>query len=343
MTGPVPGLPHARESWNTVDAMDEPKERIVFCDAERIPVHLISGFLGSGKTTLLRRLLDYCLSQGLKPAVMMNEYGEVNIDGELLRGQGYTIREMTNGCICCTIGGTLGLALQDVAALKPDVIFIEATGLADPVELMDQVTKEEVLPLVRLASLVAVLDPINFSRLAEEVHSGIRQQTELADVVLINKRDLADESVLAELEEQIRQLNPRTEIIRTERGAMEYARLLCRKGEIAQSSATPRQAPVHDHFHTMTCLCEAPLIRERFEQMMRALPDTVWRAKGFVRFTDSDEQWMFQFVTGEFDMEWLDLLPEPPEHVVFIGKGFDRDALHHALLECAATRPGDAP
>ena len=80
--------------------MDEHKERLVFTDAERIPVHLISGFLGSGKTTLLQGLLEHCLATGLKPAIMMNEYGEVNIDGELLRGQGYSIREMTNGCIC---------------------------------------------------------------------------------------------------------------------------------------------------------------------------------------------------------------------------------------------------
>ena len=138
--------------------MTETKERLLFSDAERIPTHLISGFLGSGKTTLLQRLLDHCLARGLKPAVMINEYGEVNIDGELLRGQGYTVREMTNGCICCTIGGTLGLALREVAALKPDVIFIEATGLADPVELIDQATKEDVLPLVRLASLVAIPD-----------------------------------------------------------------------------------------------------------------------------------------------------------------------------------------
>ena len=320
--------------------MDEPKERLTFSDVERIPVHLISGFLGSGKTTLLRRLLDYCLVQGLKPAVMMNEYGEVSIDGELLRGQGYSIREMTNGCICCTIGSTLGLALQDVAGLKPDVIFIEATGLADPVELIDQATKEEVLPLVQLASLIAVLDPVNFNRLAEEVHSGIRQQTMLADVVLLNKRDLADEQILARLEDRIRKLNPRTEIIRTERAETDYARLLDRAGEISQpsasqASASQRQTPVHDHFHTLTYLCEAPLVRERFEQMMRSLPDTVWRAKGFVRLTDSDEQWMFQYVAGEFDMEWLDLLPEPPEHVVFIGKGFDRTALRQALGECA--------
>ena len=316
--------------------MTETKERLLFSDAERIPTHLISGFLGSGKTTLLQRLLDHCLARGLKPAVMINEYGEVNIDGELLRGRGYTVREMTNGCICCTIGGTLGLALREVAALKPDVIFIEATGLADPVELIDQATKEDVLPLVRLASLVAVLDPVNFARLAEEVHSGIRQQTELADFVLINKRDRADARTLEALVTQVRNLNPRAEVVLTERGDMEYDRLLGKAGEVTRPAARHHQAPVHDHFHTFTFLCQAPLVRERFEHLMRTLPPTVWRAKGFVRFTDSDEQWMFQSVAGDFAMEWIDLLPEPPEHVVFIGKGFDRAGLRDAFLACAA-------
>ena len=316
--------------------MTKTKERLLFSDAERIPTHLISGFLGSGKTTLLQRLLDHCLARGLKPAVMINEYGEVNIDGELLRGQGYTVREMTNGCICCTIGGTLGLALREVAALKPDVIFIEATGLADPVELIDQATKEDVLPLVRLASLVSVLDPVNFARLAKEVHSGIRQQTELADFVLINKRDRADAHTLEALVTQVRNLNPRAEIVLTERGDMEYDRLLGKAGEVTRPAARHHQAPVHDHFHTFTFLCQAPLVRERFERLMRTLPPTVWRAKGFVRFTDSDEQWMFQSVAGDFAMEWIDLLPEPPEHVVFIGKGFDRAGLRDALIACAA-------
>ena len=319
--------------------MAEAKERLVFTDAARIPVHLISGFLGSGKTTLLHGLLNHCLASGRKPAVMLNEYGEVNIDGELLRGQGFSIREMTNGCICCTIGGTLGLALQEVAALEPDVILIEATGLADPVELIDQTTKEEVLPVVRLASLIAVLDPVNFDRLAEDLHSGIRQQTELADTVLLNKCDMADAPRLARLEAEVRSLNPRAAIVRTRYAGMDYARLLDRAGNLdrhrAEDRATPR-AGVHDHFHTLTHLCGAPLVRARFETFMRGLPDTVWRAKGFVRFTDSDEQWMFQFVAGQLDMEWLDLLPEPPEHVVFIGKGFDRDALRSMLQDCAA-------
>lgn len=317
--------------------MTEIKERLVFVDAERIPVHLISGFLGSGKTTLLQQLLSYCIANGIKPAVMMNEYGEINIDGELLRGQGYSVREMTNGCICCTIGATLGLAIQDVLAFKPEVIFIEATGLADPIELVDQITKEDVLPFVRLASLIAVLDPINFTRLAEEMHSGIRQQTALADVVLINKRDLADEQTLQALTAKVRALNPRGEILWTKRGRMDYNRLLQTPGEVTRVPTRTPAAPIHDHFHTLTILCEQPFVRERFEQVMRTLPPTVWRAKGFVRFTDSDEQWMFQYVLGDFALEWIDLLPEPPEHVVLIGKGFSRDALSAALL--AATMP----
>jgi len=319
--------------------MIEVKERLVFADARRIPVHLISGFLGSGKTTLLQRLLDYCLATGRKPAVMMNEYGEINIDGELLRGQGYSVREMTNGCICCTIGGTLGLAIQDVVTFKPDVIFIEATGLADPVELIDQITREEVLPFIRLASLIAVLDPINFTRLAEEVHSGIRQQTELADFVLINKRDLANEQTLHALATEVRMLNPRTEIILTERGQMDYERVFQKSGEVSRPHSREPQAVVHDHFHTLTVLCEQPFIREQFEHFIRTLPPTVWRAKGFVRFTDSAEQWMFQYVLGDFAIEWIDLLPEPPEHVVFIGKGFSREALSAALIAATNSRP----
>jgi G3E family GTPase len=318
--------------------MTDSKERLIFSDADRIPVHLISGFLGSGKTTLLQQLLNYCIANGIKPAVMMNEYGEINIDGELLRGQGYSVREMTNGCICCTIGGTLGLAIQDVLTFKPEVIFIEATGLADPVELVDQITKEDVLPFVRLASIIAVVDPINFARLAEEVHSGIRQQTELADVVLINKRDVADEQTLQALAAEVRTLNPRSEILLTERGQMNYARLLQVPRGSTRPLPRPPSAPIHDHFHTLTILCEQPFVREQFEHVMRTLPPTVWRAKGFVRFADSDEQWMFQYVLGDFALEWLDLLPEPPEHVVFIGKGFSREALAEALRAATAPR-----
>src|SRR5206468_9387818 len=134
----------------------------------------------------------------------------------------------------------------------------EATGLADPLELIDQVTKEDVLPFVRLASLIAVLDPVNFAHLAEELHSGIRQQTELADFILLNKRDLADEHALQDLIARVRELNPRAQVFLTEHGVMDYDFVLDREGEISRPTARPRQAQVHDHFHTLTVLCPVP-------------------------------------------------------------------------------------
>jgi len=157
----------------------------------------------------------------------------------------------------------------------------------------------------------------------------------LADFVLINKRDLADEHTLKGVIAQVQNVNPRARVLLTEYGIMDYNLVLDREGESTRPAAQHHQAPVHDHFHTLTVLCEAPLVRERFEHLIRSLPPTVWRAKGFVRFTNSDEQWMFQFIAGDFAIEWIDLLPEPPEHVVFIGKEFDRETLRGALLACA--------
>ena len=190
-----------------------------------------------------------------------------------------------------------------------------------------------------LTTLVAVLDPVNFQYLAEAMHSGIRQQTELADFVLINKCDLATPAVLDNVASQVRTINPRAEIFYTEHGRMPYARLLGHRGELSRPVAHAHPAVVHDHFHTFTFLCQHPFVRERFEQCVRSLPLTVWRAKGFVRFTDSSEQWMFQFVNGDFAIEWIDLLPEPPDHLVIIGKGFNREKLQNALLACAEAIP----
>jgi G3E family GTPase len=118
---------------------------------------------------------------------------------------------------------------------------------------------------------------------------------------------------------------------------VDYEQLLNATGEIVSRSSQHRQSLVHDHFHTLTVLCERPLVRERFERLMQTLPSSIWRAKGFVRFTDSDEQWMFQLVLDDFAIEWIDLLPEPPEHVVFIGRDFDREALQSALQQCAVS------
>ena len=102
--------------------------KTLFEHAPSIPIYVISGFLGSGKTTFLQGLLAYAASQGLQPAILINDYGDVSTDSERLRGQGYPAKTFADGCICCTLRPDLNSALTDLISQQPDVIFIEATG-----------------------------------------------------------------------------------------------------------------------------------------------------------------------------------------------------------------------
>jgi G3E family GTPase len=191
-----------------------------------------------------------------------------------------------------------------------------------------------------MASLTALLDPISFERLSADGGLGVREHTALADLILINKRDLAAPDRLAALAAEVRRRNPRAEILLTEHGQIDFARVLGQQGEITLPPHRFRQAPAHDHFHTLTYVCPEPFARQPFVDFMHTLPESVWRAKGFVRFDDSEEQWMFQYASAEFAMEWVDLLPEPPEHVVFIGNSLDRNALLAALTACHSRTSG---
>lgn len=115
----------------------------------KTPVVILSGFLGSGKTTLLARMLDYYAKRRIRPAVIMNEAGDVNLDGQLVNEE-VPMREMLSGCICCTIRGDLGMEIRDlIADRSPDLILIEATGVANPMEIFDSVTEAAFLvPIV---------------------------------------------------------------------------------------------------------------------------------------------------------------------------------------------------
>lgn len=125
---------------------------------QSIPVYILSGFLGSGKTTLLVQLIEHWQQQGLRPAVVMNELGEVNLDGQIVDST-VPMTEMLGGCICCTVRGDLGLQLADlVQEESPDVIIIEATGAANPMEILDAVTETSLYMRLELKSLITVVD-----------------------------------------------------------------------------------------------------------------------------------------------------------------------------------------
>src|SRR6478752_3011633 len=196
--------------------------------SEKIPVTVLTGYLGAGKTTLLNRILTE--DHGKKFAVIVNEFGETGIDGDLVVGADEEVFEMNNGCICCTVRGDLIRILDGLMKRKGkfDAIIVETTGLADPAPVaqtffMDQ----DVSDTARLDAVVTVADA---KWLADRLKDApeAKNQIAFADVILINKTDLVTAEELGELEARIRGLNPYARLHRTQRAKIDINEVLGR-------------------------------------------------------------------------------------------------------------------
>ncbi|NIK78807.1 G3E family GTPase [Paenibacillus castaneae] len=332
---------------------------------QNIPIHLLSGFLGSGKTTLLRRLLDYYTAQGKKPAVIMNELGDINLDGQLV-GDEVPMAEMLSGCICCTMRGDLGM---EISALindhQPDVIFIESTGAANPMETLDGVTEAAMYKAIDLRSVITVVDG---PELLERSKNGkgrtfklMGEQIRCATILLLNKADKLEPDQLVEAQQQLRELNAHAEIIATVRCAIDdwswldaeadsHSRQHSLKKTDHASPHTHNEGEActavdcthdhhhrdhdetvhhhsHDHVMVVTHYWRGPVSSEAFELLLQKLPANIYRAKGIVTFADTRSRFLFQYAFKESDFMRI----EPQGHVndvaVFIGEHFNKDWL----------------
>ncbi|MEM0900097.1 MAG: GTP-binding protein [Pseudomonadota bacterium] len=192
----------------------------------KTPVTVLTGYLGAGKTTLLNRILTE--NHGKKYAVIVNEFGEIGIDNDLVVDTDEEIFEMNNGCICCTVRGDLIRILGGLMkrAGQFDGILVETTGLADPAPVAQTFfVDEEIAAKTALDAIVTVVDA---KHLLDEIDRApeAQEQIALADTVLLNKVDLVDEHGLERVEARIRKINPTTHIMRTERGAVDLNKVL---------------------------------------------------------------------------------------------------------------------
>ncbi len=197
--------------------MDAPKHGI--------PVTIITGFLGSGKTTLLNHILTN--QEGLKTAVLVNEFGEIGIDNELLITTGDDMVELNNGCVCCTINNDLVNAVYKVLERpeKVDYLVVETTGLADPLPVALTFLGTDLRDLTRLDSIITLVDAENFSL---DLFNSEAAQSQIAygDIILLNKADLVDEADLDALEVRIRDMREGARILRTVRGEISLPLIL---------------------------------------------------------------------------------------------------------------------
>ena len=301
---------------------------------EKIPVTVLTGYLGAGKTTLLNRILTE--PHGKKYAVIVNEFGEIGIDNDLVVGADEEVFEMNNGCICCTVRGDLIRIIDGLMRRKGkfDAIIIETTGLADPAPVAQTIFVDDAVgKKTKLDAVVTVADAKWLSERLKDAPEA-KNQIAFADVILVNKTDLVAPDELSEVEARIRGINPYAKVHKTERcrialpevlgrNAFDLDRILEIEPEFLETDGRDDDHHHHDHDHdhdhhhdhhhghglkhyhdeemqSLSLKTEKPLDPDKFFPWVQGLVaedgPSILRTKGILSFRDDPDRFVFQGV-----------------------------------------------
>lgn len=302
-----------------------------------IPVTVLTGFLGAGKTTLLNHLLSQ--KHGYKCAIIINEFGEISIDNQLVIGVDEDIIELNNGCLCCRVRGDLIKSLEALVQKQKrfDYVLIETTGLADPSPIVHTFKASDLGDKMRLDGIITVVDARHLEKELEDSPEPA-SQIAFADVILLNKTDLVSPADLERVEGRIRHVNSLATLHRTHNSQIEPAKIFNLKarelgGNFSMPESVVQHAHHHDHDHDCGPGCDhdhshdhehghphhhhdesvtsfylsddRPLDLKKIEawltEIIRELGSNIYRSKGILQIQGQAKRVVFQGVQTMFD------------------------------------------
>jgi G3E family GTPase len=327
-----------------------------------MPVTIITGFLGSGKTTLLNHILKN--KQDLKIAVLVNEFGDINIDSQLLVSVDQDMVELTNGCICCTINDSLIDAVYRVLERQEriDYLVVETTGVADPLPIILTFLGTELRDLVSLDSILTVVDAEAFNR--EHFHSEVAiKQITYGDFIILNKTDLINHQKLVDLENYLQELKAGARILHSNYGHIPLPLILgvgFTPVEHYLSEFKDNHHDHHDHhddhdhhhhhhhhdhhhsdhlendgFVSISFQSDRPFDVHKFEHFLNEkMPENIFRAKGILWFSDSEKRHIFQMSGPRYSLNADEWPNSRKNQLVFIGRNLENSQVYPQLNEC---------
>ena len=277
---------------------------------QKTPISIITGFLGSGKTTLLKKIIA---KLDRKFAILMNEFGDVSIDTEIIKGKNVNIAELLGGCVCCSLTGEFEEAIKEIIKkYKPEIIIIETTGVAEPDALVFEISEN--LKDVKLDSIITIVDGDSLIRFPSIGRTSIIQ-IEIADVLILNKADLINEKQLKEVISKIRKYNKKAPILETEHCNVDIDLLF---GLEIEHHVNEKHHEHDNKFEFFSYEFNKKVKKDDFIGFLNDLPKEVYRLKGFVNFEDGN--YLVNFVSGRYDLE----KKKGVNKLVFIGEGISK-------------------